>query len=287
MAQSKACSVCGQEDSWRHSLIECTMSRCVWALSKPTIVEHISIKAEPSARQWIFSMMHSMDHDEFTMLVVSLWAIWHARRKLIHEDIAQSPLTTHHFIESYLADLQTCKGKQKSQPGERCCAPTPKWIAPPLGLCKVNTDGAVAKTANRGAVGVVCRSQEGTYLGASAVVFEGITHPGCLEAMACREGLALLDDLHEGDAVIATDCLEVVKGLKEANMGIFSHVLQEIKEAATTRGGVVFRHENRRSNGEAHSLARLATSLPAGRHVWLGRRPEGLLFHVNILASDQ
>jgi hypothetical protein len=43
--------------------------------------------------------------------------------------------------------------------------------------------------------------------------------------MACREGLALLDDLHEGDAVIATDCLEVVKGLKEANMGIYSHVL--------------------------------------------------------------
>jgi ribonuclease HI len=231
-------------------------------------------------------MMHAMDHDDFTTMVVTLWAIWHARRKLIHEDVAQSPLTTFQFIEGYIADLQICKGKQKSQLGERRNVPIPKWIAPPMGVCKVNTDGAVAKTASRGAVGVVCRSYEGTYLGASAVVFEGITHPGCLEAMACREALALLDDLHEGPVVIATDCLEVVKGLQEANMGIYSHVLQEVKEKARVRGGVVFRHENRRSNGEAHSLARMATSLQAGRHVWLGQRPEGLLFHVNILASD-
>jgi hypothetical protein len=39
--------------------------------------------------------------------------------------------------------------------------------------------------------------------------------------------------------------LEVVKGLQEMNMGIYSHVLQEIKESARVRGEVEFLHENR------------------------------------------
>src|SRR4051794_32584410 len=105
MASSSVCSICGQDNSWGHSLIECTMSRCVWALSNPTIVEHISISTEPSTRQWVFSMMHSMDHGDFTRMVVTLWAIWHARRKVIHEDIFQSPLTRHRFVDSFLSDL--------------------------------------------------------------------------------------------------------------------------------------------------------------------------------------
>ena len=74
----------------------------------------------------------------------------------------------------------------------------------------MNVDGDVAKTANHGAVGAVCRSNTCDYLGVSIVVYEGITHPGCLEAMACREALALLADLNVGKAMVAYDCLEVI-----------------------------------------------------------------------------
>jgi hypothetical protein len=47
-------------------------------------------------------MMESMKHDEFIRMVVTLWALWHARRKLIHEEIHQSPMATHQFVESFL-----------------------------------------------------------------------------------------------------------------------------------------------------------------------------------------
>jgi hypothetical protein len=49
MAPSSACSICGQEDSWKNSLIECTMSRCVCALAHPNVVEHISLTTEPGS----------------------------------------------------------------------------------------------------------------------------------------------------------------------------------------------------------------------------------------------
>jgi hypothetical protein len=41
------------------------------------------------------------------------------------------------------------------------------------------------------------------YLGASAVVFEGVTDPGYLEVMACIESLALSDDLNIGPLKVA------------------------------------------------------------------------------------
>jgi hypothetical protein len=99
--------------------------------------------------------------------------------------------------------------------------------------------------------------------------------------------LALAADLHVGEIVVASDCTEVVQGLLEHCMGRLSNVLREIKASAKQRDGVSFHHEGRSSNGEAHCLARLATTLSVGRHVWLGTLPEGLSFPVKIVNNNQ
>jgi hypothetical protein len=46
------------------------------------------------------------------------------------------------------------------------------------------------------------------------VVFYDITDPGCLEALMCREAQALALDLGVDEVMVATNCLEVVQGLK-------------------------------------------------------------------------
>jgi hypothetical protein len=61
---------------------------------------------------------------------------------------------------------------------------------------KLNVDGAVAKSTTKGAVGVVCRNDQGVFVGASTIVFDGVTNPIILEAYACREALDLAYDLH-------------------------------------------------------------------------------------------
>jgi hypothetical protein len=65
--------------------------------------------------------------------------------------------------------------------------PKVRWLPPPVGSMKVNVDAAVAKSVARGDVAAVCRSDGGAFLGASAMVFEGLSHPGTLEAVACWE----------------------------------------------------------------------------------------------------
>ena len=106
MATSARCELCGAEnDTWRHSLLNCTMARCVWALVDDSLTEHMSMTTCPEAKEWLFHMLETLPHAEFTKLIITLWAIWSARRKAIHESIFQSPEAIHGFIMRYLADL--------------------------------------------------------------------------------------------------------------------------------------------------------------------------------------
>lgn len=103
MATSDECQMCGMIDSWRHSLIECSSSRCVWALADDELLDHMVVTTERGAFQWLLTMINSVKHDEFIQMAVTLWAIWHARRKLIHEGKTQSPYETYMFIKRFLA----------------------------------------------------------------------------------------------------------------------------------------------------------------------------------------
>jgi len=106
MAPNNSCSICGCQDSWRHALLECNMAKCVWALQREEILEVISRAQHDDARGWLHEAIAVLSQEDLVRLVVTMWSIWHARRKVIHEDIFQSPLSTHSFIERFIADLE-------------------------------------------------------------------------------------------------------------------------------------------------------------------------------------
>jgi hypothetical protein len=129
----------------------------------------------------------------------------------------------------------------------------------------------------------VAREKLGVFLGASAVVFNGITSPRILEALACREGITVADDLDVGPMHLATGCLNVVKGLRDGDLGEYSSILLEVKDMMRHYRGTTFGHERREFNEEAHRLARFASSLPAGRYVWFLDPPIELQTRVNAV----
>ena len=126
-----------------HSLITCTMARCVWALDDPELVEHIIATAEPNAKAWIFSMQESMPHSEFTKLAVTLWAIWTSRRKAIHEAIFQTPHAISAFITRYIKELDVLRKPKKqgrlTTGNRRSVRPR----APPANHAKIHVDAGV------------------------------------------------------------------------------------------------------------------------------------------------
>ncbi|TVU13714.1 hypothetical protein EJB05_37134, partial [Eragrostis curvula] len=135
-------------------------------------------------------------------------------------------------------------------------------------MIKVNVDAALSKNSGVAVAAAVARHTNGDFAGTSAVVVEDIVDPETMEAIACKEGLALASDLIMEQFRLACDGANVMKSIKEAGMGPYGHIVQEIRARARYFVKVDFVYENRASNVDAHNLARSCISAALGRHVW-------------------
>jgi hypothetical protein len=275
MAVSRGCQIClATEDSWRHSLVDCNMARCVWALVDENITEHMSMNQNPNAKQWLFAMLESLDHKDFITMLVTLWSIWTARRKAVHEGEFQSPMSTFEFVKRFLADLGEAyqtkpkKGTVQRRPG------VSRWVHPPSGLVKINVDAAVSREADHGAVGAVCRDSSGLFIGASARTIKGISDPATLESIACAEAISLAEDLGITKMMVSSDCLEVINMMKEKSLCSYRAILHELEIKSNMFEEISFIHEGRDTNVDAHLLARNSIAQPFGRRVWFTEPPD-------------
>ncbi|KAM0898703.1 hypothetical protein ACQ4PT_021767 [Festuca glaucescens] len=259
MAPQRSCTICGGADSWRHSLLECNMARSVWALAPHEITDLIGNIEEHNAKAWLATVIKALPHGDLTRVLVTVWVLWHARRKAIHEGIYQSPLSTNCFVERFLSDLHLIAPVQTMVRAKDTRGPA--WILPLAGMAKVNVDAATSKNSAKSAIAAVVRHADGTFLGASSVVLFGITDPETLEAMACREGLSVAADLLIRRFRLATDCSNVVRSVGGEGWGSYGHVVQEIKARTTSFEKVELVHEKRTANVDAHTLARSSIHL--------------------------
>ena len=70
------------------------------------------------------------------------------------------------------------------------------------------------------------------------------------------EGLALAKDLALQKVRIATGCGNVVRSIQGPRMGPYGHNIKKIKAGVASFTEAEAVHESRKSNGEAHSLAK-------------------------------
>jgi hypothetical protein len=228
-------------------------------------------------------MFDTPSHDQTIWMCTILWAIWHARQKAIYENIFQSPLSTHHFVESFLSDINQTKVEKVGKASKDMAPKPPRWLHPPADMVKINTDAGVARDGSGGVVAAVARSDAGVFLGASVVFIQCLTEPETQEAMAVREGINLALDLIFPKIKVATYCLMVVKALKEENLGVYTHIIQEINSSIAGFVEVEFSHESRLSNSEPHILAKLDDPLCHWRNLQKRDSIQAISFiHVNV-----
>ncbi|KAE8810422.1 hypothetical protein D1007_12895 [Hordeum vulgare] len=80
---------------------------------------------------------------------------------------------------------------------------------------------------------------------------------------------ALGRDLLLQKVAVAYDCLNAIQDINSGSEGITGPVIKEISDGKSDFQHILFTHEERLSNMEAHHLARYALHLGEGRHVWL------------------
>lgn len=57
----------------------------VWAQAKDDMVEHMIMTRITNAKLWLATVHDLLQREDFTKMVVTLWAVWYARRKAIYE----------------------------------------------------------------------------------------------------------------------------------------------------------------------------------------------------------
>jgi hypothetical protein len=102
------------------------------------------------------------------------------KRKVIHEEVYQSPLSTYAFIQSFLADLGSAEEVKRKHCVDKAASPEQsRWTAPPYGVIKINMDAAVAKNMKKGCCRCGCKKQ---YWALSGCVSSCISRTKTLEA---------------------------------------------------------------------------------------------------------
>ena len=259
------------------------MAKAVWSLMDDDVVNLVQSRDQEDPKLWLFNIIEVASHAEVVKVLIKLWSIWWARRKVIHEQQFKSPLSTFSFIQRFLSELEGLPVKKSNQPSQPRRPAPGGWQAPAVGSAKIYVDGGIDRRERKGAVSAICRNVTGTFLGASSIVFEGLTHPSTLEAIACSEAMSLALDLNLSWLQIATDCLQVVRNIKEDNPCSYAVIIKEILAKKALFQEVSISHENRACNIEAHSLVKAATSLESGRHVWLTSPPPIACIPTNIV----
>jgi len=69
------------------------MARCVWALEREEIIEHLSEMQKENTRGWFANMFEIMSHADLIWVLVTMWAIWYARRKVKASEMKSHALT--------------------------------------------------------------------------------------------------------------------------------------------------------------------------------------------------
>lgn len=239
----------------------------------------------PTSRTGLFWLFDTLNQSDLTRVLVTLWATWWARRRAIHDEEFQSPLSTITFINKFLEDLDMIPA---SHSGERKGVHATEnqqsghWIPPSGVAAKINVDGGLSRDGSRGVAAAVCRDSTGLFLGASAIVFDGLVAPAILEAHACNEAISLALDLNLLKIQVASDCLEVITSINKGSSCGYAALLREINHRRASLSELEFKHEGRRHNSEAHSVAKASSTLALGRHVWLGFVPEIFCISINV-----
>ena len=160
-------------------------------------------------------MCTNIPEEDGIRILLTCWATWHARRKAIHEGKFQSPLATMGAVNRLINELQISNEFQGWNSGKRDIRKrTHTWIPPEPGLHKLNVDAAVSRKGSTGAVGNVCCNDQGMFVAASATVYP-LADVETLEAIACVEALALIEDCGIRKVKAALDCLSVIKNIRD------------------------------------------------------------------------
>ncbi|XP_061999334.1 uncharacterized protein LOC133716674 [Rosa rugosa] len=139
-----------------------------------------------------------------------------------------------------------------------------RWKAPPVGILKINVDGAFNHVTRQGGVGFVIRNELGIMLAGGACPLSGLLSAEHGEVLACQKALEFASAHSFLPAILETDALAVQGQLSAAigtNNSVLGRIYDDLVIMLASQPSVSVAHVGRLGNTVAHCLAAHACGL--------------------------
>ena len=189
ITNSRTCLICGSEpENITHAILRCDFTTQVWNLwaENPLRVGQNSLNFQDLA-MLILTQKSTQDLETFFAVA---WAIWYNRNKVVHNESNLSPKQTWHMAKSSMEDYLSAVDSDLSYIR---FSPT-RWEPSPLGVYKINVDGA--SDQNRySSVGVIVRDSKGQPIASLCKFLQSSYSAELVEIIALEQGILLVKEL--------------------------------------------------------------------------------------------
>ncbi|GMI84947.1 hypothetical protein HRI_002164000 [Hibiscus trionum] len=241
---------CSSREGIEHLIRECWYSTAI--LEAQGISLPISTSILPW-KEWITNAYNSLSDTDKKSFVVSCWAIWYARNKVVHENQPTTVEEAVAFIQAYIREHDNLHNAVQPTPSPR----TQQWTAPHGNLIKANFDAAYCVQSKVSVSGVICRDNAGLIMRACTIKHQHVANVFLAEALACRDAVNFAKDLGLTRAIFEGDSLTIINKLNSssADLSPLRVVIEDIKSAIGDLHEATFCHIRREGNMAAHTLA--------------------------------
>uniref|UniRef100_A0A7N2KZZ0 RNase H type-1 domain-containing protein n=1 Tax=Quercus lobata TaxID=97700 RepID=A0A7N2KZZ0_QUELO len=152
-----------------------------------------------------------------------------------------------------------------------------RWKPPPLGVVKVNFDGAIFSTQSSAGLAMVVRDQAGLVLASLSQKIPLSTSVEIVEVIAARRALLLARELGFERVMVEGDSEIIIKAIKEKALpsSDLGHILEDIRVLSRSFNSISFHHIKRMGNCVAHHLAHRSFCNPL--LVWMEEVPPDIV----------
>ncbi|KAL4354038.1 hypothetical protein GQ457_06G007780 [Hibiscus cannabinus] len=250
-----------------HALIDCPLASSIWSYlgyNWPIAVHHGGFK------EWLSWLLTNTPNTKHVEISVTLYAIWYARNKFVHEGSRQTREEILTFIQSMTTDLQNISARLQGP-----SLPSPiAWSAPSPPFVKANFDAKFCSVSHSSWSAVIIRDNQGHVLGACCCKALQIPSPFVAEAMSLIHAISLADDLGFHSVIFEGDSLTLIKKMNSDALDFseISALVWEAKGLARNLHACRFLFVPRGGNQAAHALAR-ESSLDSADRFWVEEVP--------------
>ena len=224
---------------------------------------------EPRLLRYCSATIYAGTTRDLEIMVAMAWAIWYNRNQCVHESEKQAVGQIWDFASSLLLNYK--EASKYFQLGPAFCEVS--WKKPPMGVYKINVDGATSERGRKSSIGVIIRDFKGEAATGLCRLLNGNFSVLEMEMLAVEAGVLLAKELGLQQIIIESDSLLAVQSISANEVsGETGHIVQGILSIMDCFSSWQIRHVKRDSNRLAHELALYAKCKEMSQ-VWEGCSP--------------